>query len=127
MILSFKEQFVDPILEDRKIHTIREDLYNRWRKGMTIHFATGVRTKNYNCFTRAVCTGIDTIKIRVEAEFPKISLITYKIWVNEKLLGTNTMERLASNDGLTMPAFMRWFNKDFDGKIIYWTRNHNIY
>ena len=126
MILSFKEQFVAPILENRKIHTIREDLHNRWRKGMLIHFATGVRTRNYDCFMRAVCTGIDKIKIRIKAPYT-IDMRNYIITVNHNILTPTTMERLAVNDGLSMPNFMRWFDKDFDGKIIYWTRNHNIY
>lgn len=49
MILSFKEQFIPKILDGTKIHTIREDKKNRWEAGKKIHFATGVRTKNYKC------------------------------------------------------------------------------
>lgn len=126
MILSFKPQFVDPILEGTKIHTLREDRHNRWGIGVFIHFATGVRTKNYNCFMEGHCTGIDVVKIRIKQPYT-IDMRNYIITINGKQLTPSAMERLASNDGLSMPAFMRWFDKDFDGKIIYWTRNSNIY
>ncbi len=39
MILGFKEQFVEKIQNGIKKHTIRADKNNRWRDGMTIHFA----------------------------------------------------------------------------------------
>jgi hypothetical protein len=55
MILGFKPQFKEPILKGTKIHTLRDDEQERWRVGMTIHFATGVRTKYYNCFKQDKC------------------------------------------------------------------------
>lgn len=48
MILGFKPQFVQPIIDRTKIHTIREDKHNRWVPGKVIHMATGVRTKSYS-------------------------------------------------------------------------------
>ncbi len=35
--------------------TIRDDPNNRWQAGRKIHFATGVRTKNYHCFAMGEC------------------------------------------------------------------------
>lgn len=50
MILSFKPQFRQKILDGTKIHTIRDDPNDRWQAGKIIHAATGVMTKNYDCF-----------------------------------------------------------------------------
>jgi len=44
----------DGIIIIPKIHTIRKG--NRWRAGVKIHFATGVRSKGYRQFAEAVCT-----------------------------------------------------------------------
>ena len=45
MILGFKEQFKNLIIGGVKKHSIREDRHNRWKPGMIIHFATGMRTE----------------------------------------------------------------------------------
>ena len=127
MILGFNLRFREPILAENKIHTIREDRFDRWKTNQIIHFATGVRTKNYDNFQMGICTGIDTISIRIK-EPHTIDLRNYRIRVNGNLLSPLTIERLALNDGFRSAAgFMRWFRKDFTGKIIYWTRNANIY
>ena len=63
MVLGFKEQFVKPILSGDKIHTIRADQFDRWYAGRNIHFATGVRTKDYNCFKEGECVGVQNIRI----------------------------------------------------------------
>ena len=55
MILSFKPQFVPKILDGTKKHTIRADKHNRWHNKMTIHFATGVRTPQYEKFDEKTC------------------------------------------------------------------------
>lgn len=34
MVIPFNPQFVLPILTRTKIHTIREDIHNRWKPGM---------------------------------------------------------------------------------------------
>ena len=44
MILSFKPQFKQKILDGAKIHTIRKDEANRWHIGRIIHFATAIAT-----------------------------------------------------------------------------------
>lgn len=48
MILSFKKQFLDPIITGSKIHTIRADKPNRWKPGNKIHFATGEKLWSEN-------------------------------------------------------------------------------
>ena len=63
MILSFNKKFKVPIETGTKIHTIRLDKPNRWRAGKTIHFATGVRTKNYDNFKVGRCLSFQYITI----------------------------------------------------------------
>lgn len=38
--------------------TIRDDPHFRWRPGLKIHFATGARTKDYECFAIGECTKV---------------------------------------------------------------------
>lgn len=117
MILAFKKQFVEPILKGSKIHTIREDKHNRWKKHNTIHFATGVRTKNYNCFNEDICYSVQTIEIN-RTYFKGAEIVI----VDNRILEDSEILRLAKNDGFkTKNDFFEWFNTDFKGKIIHWT------
>jgi DNA modification methylase len=50
MVIGFKPRFVQPILNGTKIHTLREDVLNRWQPGRVMHMAIGVRTTNYYQF-----------------------------------------------------------------------------
>lgn len=110
MILSFKPQFVDKILTGEKIHTIRDNP-ERWTIGKKIHFATGVRTKNYNCFMMGECIGLQSIKIK----FPYVHISERKLTPKEVVL-------LARNDGFnSIVDFWGWFNQEFNGIIIHWT------
>lgn len=120
MILSFKPQFVEPILEGTKIHTIREDPHDRWHQGRKIHAATGVRTKHYNCFKEDVCTGVQSIVI----EYGAGSSCGYSpaVFVDRRLLDKMEAEQLAFYDGFKRWAdFEEWFDEYFEGKIIHWT------
>lgn len=65
MILGFKPQFKEPILKGTKLHSIRPDKSKRWKPGNTIHFATGVRTKNYNCFKIGECKSVQDIELKL--------------------------------------------------------------
>lgn len=119
MILGFKKQFIDKILDGVKIHTIREDSHNRWEPGRKIHMATGVRTSYYHQFHEAECVSVQKIKIRV------LEVYHHKypgIWIDNKFLDIPEMEQLAAKDGFdSMDDFLAWFDKDFTGKIIHWT------
>ena len=118
MILSFKPQFVDKILDGTKIHTIREDPVGRWEPGKLIHFATGVRTKKYHCFKKGICIGTQKIKIHygnMPKHYPDI-------YADNVLLSLNMVVKLALNDGFnTAYDFDEWFSKDFEGVIVHWT------
>lgn len=125
MILSFKEQFKDPILKGTKLHTIREDKTNRWKPGNKIEMATGVRTKNYNCFKKSVCVSTQTIEIKHGRIYDVNSgdfLLGIRILIDGKELDSLKINGLAKNDGFVdIIHFANWFNTDFYGKIIHWT------
>ena len=128
MILGFKQQFQDKtptnfrekILSGEKIHTIRAG--TRWRAGMPIQMAYGVRTKNYDQFNVGRskferCTSAQPI-------FMTFDWIL-KISIGARYLGPKEMELLITNDGVTISQFTNWFFPQgrfkFSGQIIHWT------
>jgi hypothetical protein len=144
MILGFKTQIagqptffvekiracVSPIHEKTwtpKIHTIRTG--NRWKAGMKMHLATGVRTADYYQFNigeysaLAHCTSVQSIQIdhnarlgkRVFVEDDQDSIFT-------KQLSDVEIELLSINDGFdSVDEFWNWFQHDFVGQIIHFT------
>lgn len=126
-----------------KLHTIRAG--HRWKEGMKMHMAYGVRTKNYQQFNKyipelEVCKGVQDIRIKYYGLKKKNSVhisidghIFY--WGNVfgseidpsgsdamKTLYANNIEKLAINDGFdSVEDFFAWFNKDFEGQIIHFT------
>lgn len=128
MIIGFKEQFRAPILNGTKIHTIREDKHDRWKPGKVIHMSTGVRTKWYNCFKKDMCRNIQKIRI---VHWHNTVHVYIDDWFfgeafHNKLYDIQTyspnLKKLARNDGFdSVSDFFKWFNHDFEGKIIHWT------
>jgi len=105
--------FENKIKKGIKLHTIRGDESDRWKEGRKIHFSTGARTSNYNCFMEGECTGIQKIEIKDR-----------RIWVDDELLLIDEREYLAYNDGFDdIEDFWAWFDQysPFVGKIIQWT------
>ena len=128
MILGFKKQFTLPILRGTKIHTIREDKHNRWKAGAKIHFATGVRTKNYAQFTFDTCVSVQKIEIEHVTGLARVFIdkrLFGEIWhhgFDDIYEYTNDLLTLAMNDGFNdLTEFFEWFDKPFIGKIIHWT------
>lgn len=104
-----------------KIHTIRIDSLRRWKVGMTMHMAHGVRTKNYHCFCKQTLKRIQTINI-IHFDGKTYCKHWVDIWVDGKLLSPLMVKKLAINDGFDSIAdFFKWFDKDFDGVILHWT------
>lgn len=68
MVIGFKKQFEAPIKAGTKIHTIREDAHNRWKPGMMMHQATGVRTKYYRCFNETPCISTQQLIMFMEKD-----------------------------------------------------------
>lgn len=144
MILGFKTQiggkptyFVQKILACKmadyqdvfhpKKHTIRAG--ERWKAGMKIHMAIGVRTKKYFQFNgdgigldKVVST--QNIEIKYEntnSDFPTVYIDGQKfsIFVTDD---APVLIRLALNDGFdSFGKFLDWFSSDFSGQIIHWT------
>ena len=132
MILGFKEMFPDGNPTDFipkaaagiKKHSLREDVHDRWKEGVMIDFATGVRSKKYKCHFRKRCTGIQRIEIRYQnkdSSYPTVRIDGAQfVYYNRK--DWIVLQELAKNDGFKdFDAFCRWFNRDFKGKIIHWT------
>lgn len=118
----------------RKKHSIREDKFNRWKPGMIIQHAYGVRTKNYECFAGGICISIQQLEIKEyhmdTDQYLSHSYILeekgvtkiFRVYVDGKLLTDSDIYQLALNDGFDCTRdFFRWFNKPFKGKIIHWT------
>ncbi len=114
MILGCKPQFKPSILSGSKIHSIREDKHKRWKAGRTIHFATGVRTKNYECFKLDQCKSTQSFELKVEG-------VAWFL-VDEKKLTPPEMHRLAVNDGFSnIRELIAFFGNHFKGTIVHWT------
>lgn len=100
-----------------KIHTMREDKNNRWKVGMSIQLAHGVRTKYYDCFMEAVCTRIDTVRIEYKG-----AQGTPEVFINDRRLGIFEMILLATNDGFdSFAEFLEWFCVSGTYRLIHWT------
>lgn len=117
MILGFKQQFVPKILDGSKVHTIRRDNRRRWQKGKKIHFATGVRTKDYRQFHTGVCKAVQVIHTLPSSR---------AVWLGKDgglfRLSPSGIALLAKNDGFdSTEAFWEWFAADFHGVVIHWT------
>jgi len=129
MILSFKKQFKQPILDGTKIHTIREDEPDRWHDGRHIHFANGVRTKNYDCFKEGPCVSTQPISIIWNSTgFSVTILIDKKAYsanwdkTKDSISCDPIIREISENDGFeNVESFFKWFNENFRGKLIHWT------
>lgn len=125
MIVGFKDRFAYLIECGVKKHTIREDKTDRLSGGATLHLSTGVRTKNYRCFKKMLCTGTQRIIIRYNNDgyHDDYSYQNVIVWIDGRELSYREMDELAKNDGFeNQNDFFKWFKSDFRGKIIHWTK-----
>ena len=129
MILGFDKRFPDKILGGTKKHTIREDTYGRWKAGMKIQLATGVRTKNYAEFAELICKDVQKIEIKytdnrgiVEIYIDDKFFGSIHRFIPDKSVNQMNVVKLITNDGFdNIKDFLTWFKRDFTGKIIHWT------
>lgn len=133
MNLGFKKKypwgkptlFKEKILSGTKIHSIREDKKRRWKVGMLIHMAYGIRTKFYECFcNKHRCKLIQEIRIKYNGKYPTVYIDGFLFAEETETLwyALDDMMILAKNDGFdSVEDFFKWFNKDFEGVIIHWT------
>lgn len=95
-----------------KLHTVRKDETGRWNNRKTIHFATGIRTKNCDVFFQEKCTGVQRI----------IIIPDEKIIIDGRELSEQEKKDFAVNDGFdNLEQFFSWFTEHFKGKLIHWT------
>lgn len=126
MILAFKTQFVLPIRAGKKIHTLREDKKDRWKVGKTIHFATGVRTKNYKEIRKGIV--VSTQKVTMSYKHNNIILIFVD---GRELLPLEKSEFIFNDGFVNETEFFDWFYPLIKSteenylklKLIHWT-NH---
>lgn len=118
MILGFSKLVgaKEKVLQGTKIHSIRGD--KRWRKGMSIQFASGVRTKKYKQWHTGRATNVQTIEI----DSQKRTVVLDSFIVN-----INGVEAIAKNDGFdNVDDFFDFFRKK-KGLLylIHWTDRYN--
>lgn len=124
MILSFQKQFREKILLESKKHTIRRDRHDRWKAGKIIHFSTGLRTKDYECFMFGKCESIQIIRIKWKDNRDIGHGQSVQVFIDDKNVTTNDdiIDALVENDGFeSRREFFEWFSEDFNGKLIHWT------
>jgi len=133
MILGFKQQFPwdmsptnfkEKIISGEKIHSMREG--SRWKIGMTIQMAYGVRTKFYDQFNKENEALQRVVSIQqVRMDFDDDGMLS--IAVDGDFLDWEQKFLLMKNDGLTESQFYCWFfpgdKRSWKGQIIHWT-NH---
>lgn len=120
MILTFsKKEFQPKIIDGIKIHTIREDKHNRWKKGIKIHFWMGNPrnvTKNPYQFGEGIVELVLSIHI-----YPDENRFIIGNQGEFKEIGS--LNELAENDGFdSWEEMKKWFKTEFHGKIIYWEK-----
>lgn len=106
-----------------KSHTIRQDLKNRWKAGMDIHFVINNRTKNRYQFA-PIIKCVSTQKISITYWYNKKTKLfdLPMIIIDNKVQTENKIETLAVNDGFDNSVeFFKYFNKNFEGVLIHWT------
>jgi hypothetical protein len=125
MILGFNNQFVKPILDGIKIHTIRDDTKRRWKEGNSIQMAIGVRTSKYYMFKEGVCTGIQNVEMSLTKSDTFILVA-----IDGRVLPFSELLLLSYRDGFnSLQGFIDWFlplikaapNNIYNGVIIHWT------
>jgi hypothetical protein len=125
MVLGFKEQFKKPISDGSKIHSIRDDKSRRWKAGMLIQMATGIRTSNYHCFNSShYCVSVQDVFMSFDGSRLDVSID------GKEIFGGFEREQFAKNDGFeSYAALSQWFiplckkNDDwtYSGRLIHWT------
>lgn len=99
-----------------KIHTMREDVKNRWRVGMGMQLCYGVRTKQFEMWADTECKAIQIVNIKYSGSaIPEIT-------IDGRLCHALEIVMLAINDGFdSLDDFLAWFDKDGEYKLLHWT------
>lgn len=116
-------KFEQKILDGIKIHTIREDKFDRWVPGRLAHFCTGIRTKFYRCFKKD--TIVSTQQVRIVITKHSWGTVM-SIYIEGKELPAVMHDQFVRNDGFdSVWDFYAWFcpgkQSEMNGKILHWT------
>jgi len=121
MILTFStDAFKERIMAGTKIHSIRLDPSERWKKGTVIHFWRGnprntQSTPKPHQFHELGCTSVQKIQVFYTEDDPRIV-------IDGRDLDPEEFETLAKNDGFdSVQDFFNFFNENFKGKLVHWT------
>ena len=107
--------------------TIRDDPHFRWQAGRKIHFATGARTKQYECFAIGECTKVSDLFFHFYEDY------SFSMKLDGKDLNHEETAQLAIDDGFdTWEDFCAFhMPKGKDGAPFYppngWMRKRVIY
>jgi len=105
-----------------KLHTFREDPYDRWQPGKLIHAVVNNRTPNRFQFLPTIpCVGTQKVQI---CHYSKEMYGNRPpdIQVDNIRMTPQAVELMAHNDGFErVEDFFAYFNTDFKGKIIHLT------
>lgn len=112
-----------------KLHTMREDAKERWKPGNSIHMVVNNRSPKMWMFAPIIpCTRTQRVLILWKHTTVKIFIdgviyITFDHQRNDnKVIDLLRLVTLSENDGFeTKELFLKYFHKDFKGKIIHWT------
>jgi len=108
-----------------KLHTIRRDQSDLWKKGMDIEPVVSDDSVSPLQFAPTLkCLAIQLISIEYKEEKVVVT-------VDGKILSSEEVETLAENDGFdALEDFYAYFNYNFKGKLIHWTKlkypNHTL-
>lgn len=116
----------------KKIHTMRADPTNRWKAGRKIEMVyRGAGYKIIDYFNKGIpelerCVSVQKVELKwvnlsgIAVVPPPVKEL--HIFIDGRRLEGKEIWDLAVNDGFTdLADFARWFNKDWEGKIIHWT------
>jgi uncharacterized protein YqfB (UPF0267 family) len=130
MVIGFNKQFVPKILKGIKTTTIRVDASQRLQVGKTLHFYTGVRTKNMAQFYEATIKTRSYISITYALIYDPLNSYYCDnrhinhfavVRVDNKILTRSAIKRLSQSEGFENEESMfNWFNDEFHGVLISW-------
>jgi len=122
---KYREEYIP------KIHSFRRGF--RWKAGMKIHFATGMRTKKYRCYHEGVCISVQYAVIEINQDnciFIRVHH-DYNAQIEEfRVLTPEQTMLFAANDGFnSLGEMISWFfpkgyksrRKAFAGDLVHFT------
>lgn len=124
IIEYFEIKFNNTVIHSPKIHTIREDKKNRWKRGTKIDFFINCRQKNM--FRFAPVLEVTSTQRIFMTYMPHIGN-GFQVSIGGNEISKEEIKKLAFNDGFeNVEDFENYFisvmkEDEFSGKIIHWT------